>query len=179
MTTEKIHNCTSDDELFEYISSEMSELMGDTGVDDIEMYLKKIRSLPKLYWAFGAIYALDVSLALDDLGWHFGNHYSLALAHETVRALQEVGAVEEATIFEEAIHITAPYWNELGTIVASNAENAFAEWYESSGLEGKLEKLNIKMWAITTEKEKSLLDYIPKYARAYPEHAIIHHVTSA
>lgn len=171
-----IHDIThskDDDELFEIISAEMSELMPDTEDDDIDKYIDKIRSLPKAYWAFGAIYALDVSITLDDLGWHFSNHYSLNLAQECVTALRELGAVEQATIFTEAINIVKKYWEPLGDILEKNDPDAFPDWYETSGLEGELEKLNQRMWQTVTNNG-SLLDYIPRYARKFPQYAVTH-----
>ncbi|GAK61688.1 hypothetical protein U27_01589 [Candidatus Vecturithrix granuli] len=173
MTIEQINMCPQDEELLKLISSEMSLLVPDTPPDDIDQYINTIRALPRLFWAMGAIYELDVSITLDDLGWHFGNHYSLAFADETLRALQEIGAQEEANIFQDTIAIVKTYWTELGEVIASDEGKTFAEWYTSSGLDRELAGLNARMWAITIDQHRSLLDYLPQYARMYPAYAVV------
>jgi Rad3-related DNA helicase len=170
ITSERIKDVKDDEDLYEIISSEMSNLMQDINFSDKKEYVKAIQSLPKLYWALGAIYDLDVSLALDDLGWHFGNHYSLELANETLKALKEIGADEEYEIFSEALEIVKKYWAELGdALKPENIEN-FPDWYANSELEKRLEELNRRMWKIVPER-RSLLSYITNYARAHPESA--------
>jgi hypothetical protein len=48
-----------------------------------------MRALPPGLRAMTAIYQLDVSMALDDLGWHFGNWPDRALREETLQGLKE------------------------------------------------------------------------------------------
>ena len=56
-----------------------------------------------------AMYQLDVSLALDDLGWHFANWHHQAYSEETIWALQELETAEAAEIFAAAYVAAQPY----------------------------------------------------------------------
>lgn len=172
LTSEQIIACKSDSELFELLSSSMSAIMDGVDTDNLDEYVKRLKSLPKVYWAFGSIYDLDVSIALDDLGWHFRNRYSKALANETLNALIMLGAHEEAIIFEESLEKIKSLWAELGRVLDVKDGSDFPKWYESSGLEKEFDELNQRMWRITTHCEQSLLDYLPKYARENPNEAV-------
>jgi hypothetical protein len=46
-------------------------------------FLVELRRLPPGLRAMAATYELDVSLTMDDLGWHFGNWHSTELAQGT------------------------------------------------------------------------------------------------
>jgi hypothetical protein len=109
-----------------------------------------------------ATYELDVSLALDDLGWHFGNWHSVELAEETAAGLEELGAQELAELFRAAFDLAQDYWIELG------AEN-WMEWYNSSALEKAVGPLNAKAWAIVRQKKNGIFSYWVEYAKKYPE----------
>ena len=109
-----------------------------------------------------ATYELDVSLALDDLGWHFGNWHDPALSEETSRGLEELGAAELADVFKEAFRLAVRDWNELG------ARN-WGQWYRGSRLEKAMEPLNERAWAILEGKKNGIFNYWVDYAREYPE----------
>jgi hypothetical protein len=109
-----------------------------------------------------ATHHLDISLALDDLGWHFGNDHSLELAEETARGLDELKATELATLFREAFRIAQNYWTELGK------EN-WAKWYHDSELERAVEPLNREAWRVLGTKKCGIYDYWINYARHFPE----------
>ena len=76
-------------------------------------------------------YHLDVSLARDDFGFHFGNNHSKELAEETAFGLDELGATELASLFREAFLHAQRFWEELGK------EN-WHKWYSDSELEETL-----------------------------------------
>jgi hypothetical protein len=57
-------------------------------------FLMEIQKLPIGLRGMAATYELDVSLTLDDLGWHFGNWHDLALAEETAHGLEILEAQE-------------------------------------------------------------------------------------
>src|SRR5436190_3563564 len=109
-----------------------------------------------------ATHELDVSLALDDLGWHFGNWHSTDLADETARGLEELEAMDLARIFGEAFRIAQGYWEELG------AED-WATWYHGSRLETAVEPLTKQARLILSEKKIGIFKYWVDYARRYPE----------
>jgi hypothetical protein len=109
-----------------------------------------------------ATYELDVSLALDDLGWHFGNWHHLGLSEETLAGLRELGASPMADVFGQAFGIAREYWDQLGS-------EDWSDWYHGSPLEKRLGALNDEAWRIWHETENGLFAYWIAYARQFPE----------
>ena len=109
-----------------------------------------------------ATYELDVSLALDDLGWHFGNWHSVEFANATADGLEVLNSTELAQLFREAFRIALNYWEELG-------KEDWGEWYHGSQFEKLTEPLTDRAWEILNPMKMGLLDYWIKYAREYPE----------
>ena len=108
-----------------------------------------------------ATYELDVSLTMDDLGWHFGNWHDRELAEETARGLEVLGATELAALFREAFRLAEQYWSELGS-------EDWSEWYHGSPLEKAVDPLNEKAWSILDTKKNGIFAYWIDYARKYP-----------
>jgi len=52
-----------------------------------------------------ATHHLDISLALDDIGWHFLNFGETGHVKETEMGLRELGMSEMANLFAEAYRI--------------------------------------------------------------------------
>src|SRR5215470_7840941 len=91
---------SSDDELFKLLGQELqNRISAQRGSPE---FVSEIQTLPNGLRAMAATYELDVSLALDDLGWHFGNWHNQDLAEETARGLEELGARELAQVFRRA-----------------------------------------------------------------------------
>jgi hypothetical protein len=150
----------SDDEVFSALGHELEDrITSERGSPE---FVAEIKGLPAGLRAMAATYELDVSLALDDLGWHFGNWHSVELAEETAAGLEELGAQELAELFRAAFDLAQDYWIELG------AEN-WMEWYNSSALEKAVGPLNAKAWAIVGQKKNGIFSYWVEYARKYPE----------
>lgn len=169
MTKDDISKCKDDEELYKLISNELYEQTKDINLDETDFYIERLKILPKCLWALGSIYELDVSICLDDLGWHFNNHYHWEMAQETLKALNYIGANKEADIFEEALKIVKKYWLELGRVI-NNKNGEFPEWHEKSQMDDELMALNEKMWELN--KEKGLLDLLTEYVRDNPEAAL-------
>ena len=150
----------SDDELFDLLANELARQVS-VGRDSPQ-FLPAIQKLPVGLRAMAATFELDVSLTLDDLGWHFGNWHDAALAEETARGLEELGATELAGIFREAYRLAVTNWDELGA-------PGWGNWYHGSELELAMEPLNERAWAILEGKKKGIFDYWVAYARKYPE----------
>ena len=90
---------SSDDELQSVLFRELQqEVSAGHGSPE---FLTQIRNLPVGLRAMAATYELDVSFALDDLGWHFGNWHSTELSEETARGLEELGAEDLASLIRE------------------------------------------------------------------------------
>src|SRR4051812_17256798 len=102
----------SNEGIFELLGKELERCLPER---DGPEFVAEIRKLPPGLRAMAATYGLDVSLTLDDLGWHFGNWHSEELANETALGLEELGAVELARLFREAYGHAQRYWIELGS----------------------------------------------------------------
>jgi hypothetical protein len=113
----------------------------------------------------GATHPLDVSMALDDLGLHFGNWPSQAIAKETLEGLKELGAEESAEIFEAALSHAVRHWSFI-------CSSDFFDKYHDSALEQTMQPLNRRLWALLGydgSAGKNLLAYWAPYARAHPD----------
>jgi hypothetical protein len=161
LTPEIIARTRSDEDLFALIATELERLLpNDRRADD--SFVAELRNLPSGLRAMAATYELDVSLTLDDLGWHFGNWHHMGLAEETAAGLEELGAAELAELFRQAFLLARDFWDELGS------EN-WTKWYHDSALEKAVDPLNLKAWAIFESKHLGLFSYWLEYARRFPE----------
>ena len=151
---------SSDEQLLSLLSKELQNRISvSRGSPE---YLPQIRTLPIGLRAMAATYELDVSMALDDLGWHFGNWHDLDLAEETVKGLSELGAKDLASIFAEAVQLARNHWDELG-------QENWMKWYHGSLFEQAMAPLNQRTRAILDQKGGSLFKYWVDYARRFPE----------
>ena len=158
ISAQAIHS-GSNEQVFELLGKELDRLLPKA--DDPE-FVSALRKLPPGLRAMAATYELDVSLALDDLGWHFGNWHDKELAEETAAGLEELGATEIAALFREAFSHAQRYWDELGS------EN-WMEWYHGSELETAVEPLNTQAWSLLKERWSGIFSYWVEYAKRYPE----------
>ena len=168
LTEEHMRACKSDDELFRALSDELKRRLPPE--EDLDALVARLRGLPKGLRAMAAIYQLDVSMALDDLGWHFANWHHRPYHAETLRGLKELEAHGAAEIFSSAYALAQPYWDTIGELLAQDFDR-FVEWYRGSGLETALDPLNERMWDLCKPKY-GLMDYWLSYARKYPEKVV-------
>ena len=151
---------SSDDELFSLLGKELERrIPAKRGSND---FVTEIRSLPIGLRAMAATYELDVSLALDDLGWHFGNWHNADLATETAQGLEELGAAELARVFTQAFQLAQRYWADLGS-------ERWMDWYHGSPFEQLIEPLNKQAWSLLKDKPNGIFKYWVDYARRHPE----------
>jgi hypothetical protein len=159
VTIDQIH-ASSDEELFALLGKELARRI--TADRTSPEFLAQIRSLPVGLRAMAATYDLDVSLTLDDVGWHFGNWHSRELAEETAAGLNELGAVDLAKVFRESYRTAQDYWNELGS-------EDWMDWYHGSEFEKAVSPLSKKARALLKGKKSGILDFWVAYARRFPE----------
>ena len=74
---------------------------------------EEIRRLPPGLRAMAATHHLDVSLTLDDIGWHFLNFGHPSHVEETERGLRELGLPDVADMFREAYALIGPHLPEI------------------------------------------------------------------
>ncbi len=116
-----------------------------------------------------ATHCLDVSMTLDDLGWHFGNHRDLKLYEETRNGLRELGLSEMAELFEEAYSIMAPHWSEMIKLSADE----WISWYSDSGVKKQIEPLDRSFSSLMDKlPHRSILDQWVAYTRRFPERVV-------
>jgi hypothetical protein len=161
LTVELVRSTHSDDELFDLLGRELSRRLPN-GRQASDGFVRQLRELPPGLRAMAATYELDVSLAMDDLGWHFGNWHHIGLAEETVAGLRELGATRMAEIVSAALALAKEYWRELG-------EEGWPDWYRDSPLERSLAPLNDEAWSLWGEHERGLFHHWLVHARAEPE----------
>lgn len=74
---------------------------------------REIRGLPPGLRAMAATHHLDVSLTLDDIGWHFLNVGHPSHVEETELGLRELGLCDLAAMFREAYELIRPHLSEI------------------------------------------------------------------
>jgi hypothetical protein len=159
----------ADEELFRQLSSELERRLPADVHDDYELLIPAMHKLPRGLRAMAATHRLDVSMAVDDLGWHLHNFHHRAFCDETQWGLRELEAAEAADIFGSARGLVEPHWDEIASLKAIGGE-AFVEWYKDSGLERELAPLNRRLWAICKRSPSyGLMAYWLVYTRKYPE----------
>ena len=162
----------SDSELLQLVFAELSVRLPAEMHDDLDRFVVALDSLPRGLRAMAATYQLDVSLTLDDLGWHFANWPHLGYRAETQRALHELGTGELATLFDAACRIADRSWNELVARAAAGPEE-FIAWYDASSLKLELAPLHERMLDLLDlsdeDGEPGLFRHWLLYARRHPE----------
>lgn len=76
-------------------------------------FAQEIRSLPAGLRAMAATHHLDVSLTMDDIGWHFLNFGHPGHVDATELGLRELGLPEVAAMFREAYQLVQPHLSEI------------------------------------------------------------------
>jgi len=123
-----IVDALSDDEVLDLILAELNARLPVALQDDPDTYVHTLEGLPDGLRAMAATYQLDVSLTLDDLGWHFGNWHHHGYSLETARGLRVLGASRAEELFDEAYHHARQYWERLD-------QDDWMQWYHGSPLE--------------------------------------------
>jgi hypothetical protein len=118
-------------EIFSKLSSSISAL-ADPYSDD-GSYASAIHQLPIGLRSMAATHHLDVSLTLDDIGWHFLNFGELNFVRETESGLHELGLGDIADWFAEAFDIVNPLRREI---------ESCGDYYECLKRHGRMERIS-------------------------------------
>ena len=120
-----------------------------------------------------ATFALDVSMSLDDLAWHFVNYHNSDWYEETKLGLLELGADEAAELFKKAFAAVEPRWDELGDVAQNEGSNDPHDWLDATGIQKLIDPLNERMWQLLNQwPQYGLMHYWLAYARKHPERCI-------
>jgi hypothetical protein len=155
-----------DEELLKEIFSVLGKSVNSAAdpYSDDGSYAAAIASLPMGLRAMAATHHLDISLTMDDIGWHFLNFGEPGLVRETEAGLRELGLGDIADYFVEAHAIVSPLKPEI------KEADDYYECLESRGLMAKIDELTDKASA-----RQPILDGSPiyaawiKYTRLHPE----------
>lgn len=157
----RIVDAQSDQEVLDLVVAELERRIDASLHDDLDAYVIALQGLPKGLGAMAATYQLDVSMTLDDLGWHFGNWHHHGYSLETARGLRELGAIRAAELFEAAYSTALQYWDELGS-------EGWIKWYHGSAFEKAIDPLSSEMWDLLGD-DLRVMKYWVAYARRHPE----------
>jgi hypothetical protein len=155
-----------DEELLKEIFSVLSKSVNSAADPYSEdgSYAAAIASLPTGLRAMAATHHLDVSLTMDDIGWHFLNFGEPGLVRETEAGLRELGLSDIANYFVEAHAIVAPLKPDI------KEADEYYECLESRGVMARINELTDK----ASDRQPAVSGspiYAAwiKYARAHPE----------
>jgi hypothetical protein len=162
LTEAQILDCAGHDDLLELLFGELRVRLPPSEPFHMGRFLKKIRTIPIGLRAMAATFELDVSMALDDLGWHFGNWAHRGYCDETLRGLRELEAGEYADMFAKAYEVAQTCWTELTT-----GHGDFGKWYNKSDLYKATEPLSSRWWDLQ-KIDGGIFGCWTRYARKYP-----------
>jgi len=171
LIVEQIKGCVDDAALFKLLADEASALLPPELQDGRKAYFGLLPSLAPGIRAFNGIWDLDVSMSMDDIAWHFTNHFEEEHIQETLWSLAEVGAEEVHAIFSEALSIVRPHLGDLRSRSISAAKRH--EWLDTSGIQAACKPLNKRLWEICEEAGNfRLLSFAIGHARKHPDRFI-------
>jgi hypothetical protein len=163
LTEARILECAGHDELLELLFSDLRTRLPPEEPFHMERFLQKIRTIPVGLRAMAVTFELDVSMALDDLGWHFGNWCYRPYCDQTLWGLRELEAGEYAEMFAKAYELAQSYWTEI----RDPPHDDFAKWYNESDFEKATEPLSFRWWELQ-KIDGGIFGHWTRYARKYP-----------
>ena len=171
LSVEAILATKKDDQLFELLSGALQELFPPELQEDRDRFIAALANAPRGLRAMAGIYDLDVSITVDDLAWHFGNHNDERFLEETVLSLKELEASEVADIFLSAWQIVSLFLVEIRNTDWTGQD--FSEYLKTTGIQSKIDPLSERVWAICKQRGRlGLMQYWLVYARKYPERCV-------
>lgn len=146
-------------ELFSLLSSSVDPLVNAYGEDG--SYAAAISRLPVGLRAMAATHHLDISLTLDDIGWHFLNFGEPNFVKETEAGLRELELADLANWFAEAFAIVSPLRSEITT---------GEQYYDCLVRHGQMHRIaELTQKAQPVGNKSHIYDAWVNYARKYPE----------
>jgi hypothetical protein len=122
--------------------------------------------------ALSGIWDLDVSMAMDDPAWHFGNHHHELLLQETYESLRIVGADAVAEMFHAAWEIVKPHLPYLQD--SAIRQKDFHSWLREVGIQQQIDRMNPRLWKICEEQGNfRLLQFVIDFAKRCPEGCVL------
>ena len=114
------------------------------------------------------IHSFDISMAMDSLDWHFGNHNDERDLTETLNGLRELELREIADKFEQMWDFMKPHMAALQS--GDHGGKDFSDWLADIGADDFANEKNDHIWEYCKEHpDYGLLSSWLTYARKYPE----------
>ncbi len=160
----------SDDDLLDQLLTTLSKSVSSVAdpYSDDGSYAAAIATLPTGLRAMASTHHLDISLTMDDIGWHFLNFGEPGLVRETEAGLRELGLDDIANYFVEAHAIVNPLRPEI-----KEADDYYT-CLESRGLMERINELTEKASKRQpTVNDSTIYAAWVKYARAHPEKVFV------
>ncbi len=172
LTVEQIRAAENDEALFELLSSELDQQLPEGVREEWNVYSERLAQLPRGLRAMAGIYFFDLSMAMDDLAWHFGNQNDEREIAETLNGLRELELFEIADCFVKMWDFMKPHMVALQS--GDLGGKKFPEWLEEIGAQELADPMNKIIWKYCEEhSDFRLLTSWLTYARKYPERCII------
>jgi len=112
-----------------------------------------------------ATHHLNVSLTLDDIGWHFLNFGEADHVEETRVGLRELGLHELEELFTEAHRLVRPLLSQIKT------NKDYYELITKRGVEKRINELSDQACKIL--KRRGIYSFWTRYARSHPERVFV------
>jgi hypothetical protein len=172
LTIEQIRSADSDEALFDLLSAELQRLLPEELEKDRDLYHAALENLPRGLRAMAGIHFFDVSMAMDDLAWHFGNQNDERDLQETLNGLRELELMQVADCFDKMWEFMRPHMAALQSGDLGGKD--FSDWLLDIGAQSFAKPLNKIIWTYSKQAgDLGLLSSWPVYARKYPERSVI------
>jgi len=172
LTEQWILEAPDDEALYDILSGELSRLLPDSIQNDRDLYHLTLTTLPRGLRAMAGIHFFDVSMALDDLAWHFGNQNDERDRRETSNGLRELELPEIADMFDRMWTFFKPHMETLAS--SDYGGKDFYGWLNEVGAQALADPMDKYIW---DHCEKvgglGLLKSWVDYARKYPERCVV------
>jgi hypothetical protein len=137
-------------------------------------YAAEIKDPPGGLRAMAATHHLDVTLTLDDIGWHFLNFGEAGLVRETEAGLRLLGLTDMAEWFIEAHHIVDPFLKAVALGTVKSPGDEYYDWLEESGNRLRTDALSQLAWDKSAGCNEdvsgsAIYESWIRYARSRPE----------
>jgi hypothetical protein len=157
----------SDEELLQEIFTILSSKVNGNPYGDDSEFASAIRLLPLGLRAMAATHWLDISLTLDNIGWHFLNFGEPDFVKETHLGLRELGLDDLAGWFIEAYEIVEPLKAEI------RESEEYDETLRDHGVLDRMDELSKLAWDQDGSDRKpsrsAIYDSWVRYARSHPD----------
>jgi hypothetical protein len=164
----------NDKELLTELFSMLTDRVKASAYEEDGSYATAIKSLPIGLRAMAATHHLDVSLTLDDIGWHFLNFGEAGLVRETEAGLRQLGLADLAEWFIEAHRIVEPFLKAVASGTIKSPGDEYYNWLEQSGNRPRMDVLCQFAWdkskGCSADADGSAIyESWIKFARSKPE----------